>query len=244
MVAKLLLFFSGLGVGVAIVLAATNVGGTQDDRCFGFGSILDETTTADGRTLVACKAGPGHYIVVDSEGNVVADDFLLDEARQYYEQHPEELPKTGPETWQLTFKPPDIPSPAIDAASKACEPDWVVTESTVASARVCHPSHWRVLMEDKAGVVFGTSVDLLPVSIVVAPPEKTYPGVTGCADPASVATTSGLMKVCERIPEGWGRQFGITLPSGRVVLVSVGTEATPEETAAAFRAAANVGPLP
>ena len=99
-------------------------------------------------------------------------------------------------------------------------------------------------MEDRAGLVLGTSPDLLPVSIVVAPPGKSYPNVTGCASPSSVSTVSGPMTVCETIPEGWGQQFGITLAFGRVALVSVGSDATPAETAAAFRAAANVEPLP
>lgn len=242
LISKVLVLLLAMGLGVSVVFVAQRVRGESDD-CHGFGEFLDRTTDVYGQELVACKAGPGHYVVVDSAGHVVADDFLLDEARQYYKEHPEELPKSGPETFQHIFVPLEIPAEAVAAAQQGCAPEWVTTENAAAQARICHPPAWQVVREDSTGVLLNDE----PAGVYVVAPHETVDIVTGCLDPPKafiLQTPSGPAKLCARMPEYWGQQWGLVLPSGREVLLSIYNEATPEDAATALRVAANVESLP
>ena len=238
LIPKVLALISAVGVAAAVVVIITS--GSPSDRCFDRGTFVTETRTADGLKLVVCKTGPEQYVVLDSQGNQLVHEFLLDEARQ----RNAELRPSNPEVFQELFVPPEVPPEALTAARQGCDPGWVTTESTgAAGVLICHPSHWDVRFDDEDGLALEWDKGLVFVGLA----DRTYPAMTGCLEPPKVLTletAGGPAELCARQLDYWGRQWGLTLPSGRAIFISIVSGGTPQDQADALRAAANIQSLP
>lgn len=257
-----LLLVIGLALGGGAALVARNqltVG--QDDPCFGLGELVSTRTytvtdagaanaedigldlvPGEEREVRECQVSPVERLTIDGQtGKPLSHQFTIDDAIEYYRQHPEEIPATVAarefdEGLQQSFVTPQVPTDL----TAGCDPTWVRTTLEQVKAVVCHPADWLVKGDDPPEGMVGT--DRVEVGVLGVSTES---HITKCLSPLLVNVPSGTARVCARGPTPFARvTYGVALPNGRNVGINVFNEATPEEEALALRVAANVQQLP